>query len=238
MKYLPTLWSNARGSIGGTTYSQNRGGLYTKTRKTPSNPQSPLQQASRQAMAYCDAAWSGTLSQSERNSWILYGQTNPVRNTLGNTVVLSGLQIFLRVNIPLVMALGTSALRLSSPGAVSFLGGITFNSTPTVDAGTGVGGDAEVYMYLNIPGGPISGDVFFCYITAPCSNGSTPVHKNQATLIQATVDAVGWSSNPGFISCTDAFPTNRTSGSPWMIRAYWIRGSNLSAQAFAQGVTS
>lgn len=237
MKYLATNWSNSRGSIGGTTYSQNRSGLYTKNRTKPTYPKTPAQANSNAAFIACTTGWASMLSQTQRNGWTLYGQTNPVTNTLGQSIILSGLQIFCRVNIPLFIAGSYAAMQLTSPGSVTLLTPLTVNSATTVDKGTTLGGTGNVDFTVNFPGTMYGTDYVFFYITKPCSAGRTPVHQPQLFVYTGLLSGLGTPATTMTFTLADAFPLDRASGTPWYIKGYWIRDANLASYNYLQGST-
>ena len=42
--------------------------------------------------------WGSVLTQVQRSAWISFAGANPTRNVFGNTVVLTGLQMYMSVN--------------------------------------------------------------------------------------------------------------------------------------------
>lgn len=88
-----------RGSIGGTTYSRNRGGNYARAKTTPINPNTALQQTVRAAMAFLTDRWSQTLTAAQRTAWNLYGNSTAMQNRLGETVFLTGFNHYIRSNM-------------------------------------------------------------------------------------------------------------------------------------------
>jgi hypothetical protein len=85
------------GSIAGTTYAHNRGGPYARRRATPVNPSSTKQQAIRNILATCSAAWAG-LTDAQRAAWTDWAALNPVVNSLGQSQQLTGHQAFNQLN--------------------------------------------------------------------------------------------------------------------------------------------
>ena len=238
MKYLATQWSNARGSVGGTTYSQNRGGLYAKSRAKPVQPNTAPQLNCQGACKAVSQAWSASLTQTQRNGWILYGQTNPVTNSLGNSVILAGNMMFNRVNIPLFMAGGYPAMQLTAPGAVSLLVPFVIDSATAVAKGTTLGGTGLISWKLDFSVTMMTTDYLFLYITQPITAGRQPAHVQQRGVYAGLLGTLGSVSSPMSFTLADAWPLNRASGTSWMLRGYWIRGANLSSYAFLQGSTS
>jgi hypothetical protein len=104
MKYKSPLFSQASGSIGGTTFSHNRGGMYVRSRATPTDPGSARQQTLRAAMGSLAPYWGETLTADQRNAWRDYAANTAFVNVLGDTVYLTGQQQFLRANVPRLQA--------------------------------------------------------------------------------------------------------------------------------------
>lgn len=98
---------SASGSLGGITASHNRGGMYLKGRKVPTNPRTARQDEVRLLMANLMVLWSSTLTQAQRDAWNLYGSTVQVQDRLGNLIHLTGVNHFVRSNLCILQAGGT-----------------------------------------------------------------------------------------------------------------------------------
>jgi len=96
--FKSSLLAQASGSVGGTVYSHNRGGAYIRNRALVSNPNTDRQQAVRSAMSALSKMWGQSLTQPQRDSWTAYAANRPVTNRLGDSITLSGIAMFLRVN--------------------------------------------------------------------------------------------------------------------------------------------
>jgi hypothetical protein len=96
MKFTSPVFSAVSGSIGGTTFSHNKGGMYTRARAIPTNPNTLRQQDTRLQLGAAVSAWIEDLDASDRNSWNTYAANVPVTNKLGQTVNLSGQQHYVR----------------------------------------------------------------------------------------------------------------------------------------------
>lgn len=116
MKFKSQVLTQASGSIGGITYSHNRGGMYQRARSIPTNPNSTAQQLVRNAMASLVAAWTGILTAPERLAWETYAVNTPVSDTLGDPLTLTGQQMYIRCNTPRV-AFGATRI---DPGPTVF----------------------------------------------------------------------------------------------------------------------
>lgn len=104
MKFKSQVVTQASGSIGGTTYSHNRGGMYMRSRAVPTNPNSPQQQAVRTAVAALVSAWNNVLTAPQRLVWDTYAANTPVLNALGEPINAGGLGMYIRGNVPAIQA--------------------------------------------------------------------------------------------------------------------------------------
>lgn len=227
MKYLGTLSSDARGSLSGVTASKNRGGNYFRARKKPSVPNTPSQQAIKTALSSMAGVWSNVLTAAQQAGWTLYGQTNPVPNNLGQKIILSGMNTFQRVNIPLVAAAGLTAIQDTSPGAVPFIG------APTIGAASTVVHTGTTSIVLALSQAIALGDYIFIYLSRPVAIGKVAAHQ-PFKLAQAYKTVSG---DTGMTAKTltpaDPFAFNRKVGSPCLVKVVYISGSNVSSYGFA-----
>lgn len=99
---------DARGSIGGNTASRNRFGPYWRARVVPVNPNSVRQQAVRSAMIALTGRWSSTLTAIQRAQWDAYAEAIAWSNKLGATVKLTGFNMYIRSNMAVDSATGTT----------------------------------------------------------------------------------------------------------------------------------
>lgn len=74
--------------------------MYTRARANVTNPNTPRQQAVRNALSSLSQAWTSTLSQVQRESWSTYASNVSIINTLGAPINISGLAMFIRCNSP------------------------------------------------------------------------------------------------------------------------------------------
>lgn len=90
---------DARGSIGGTTFSKNRYGQYMRARTTPVNPDTDRQGEVRTAVQFLAPYWSSTLTAAQRAAWEVYAAAITRTNKLGEQIKLTGYNHFMRCNI-------------------------------------------------------------------------------------------------------------------------------------------
>lgn len=107
MKYKSNLISTASGSLAGTTFSRNRYGQYMRNRSIPTNPNSARQNTVRTLLANLTQYWGNTLTSTQRDQWAAYAANVPVLNTLGDQIYLTGLNMFVRSNLPNLQAGGS-----------------------------------------------------------------------------------------------------------------------------------
>ncbi len=167
MKFSSPVYSQASGSIAGLTYSRNRGGNYTRARVTPSNPQTAAQMVARGATSAVSTAWSG-LTGDQRNAWELYAASVPLVDRLGAQIQVSGINMFVRSNVPRVVA----GLGVVSDGPVD----LTLGETPTLDTPLVDVSTQLASCNANVTGGG-AGDFALLSITRPVSPSRTPAHE-------------------------------------------------------------
>lgn len=109
MLFKSQLITQASGSVGGLTYSHNSGGLYTRARSIPTNPNSPQQATVRANMGALVNRWNAVLTDAQRDAWYVYAANVTVTNRLGDQVTISGPAHYTRSNQPRLQA-GLSAI--------------------------------------------------------------------------------------------------------------------------------
>jgi len=137
--------SEARGKVSGNVFSKNKGGAIVRNRVTPINRRSTSQQNQRQQLAALSASWRG-LTEAQRVGWNAASPNFPQSDNLGQTIFLSGEQLYVRSNLNLIL-IGESqitdaptptsfdVLAFTSLTAAAGAGTISLAFTPTVPAG-------------------------------------------------------------------------------------------------------
>jgi len=97
MKIKSALATSISGSIGGLTGSHNRGGLYLRARRVPTNPNTYSQAIVRGILGAISSRW-GTLAASQHSAWNTFASNVPVINALGDSITLSGQQWYVKAN--------------------------------------------------------------------------------------------------------------------------------------------
>jgi len=94
MKFLDVPQS---GSIADRTHSHNRAGQYTRNRRSPVQPVGSGRRAIVRAnFASASAGWAG-LTSPQREAWTSFADSHPITDSLGQNVVLTGHQMYVRV---------------------------------------------------------------------------------------------------------------------------------------------
>ena len=133
MKFKSTILAQTSGSLDGTVFSHNRGGRYTRVRATPTNPNTPQQQAVRGFMSTLTNLWLSTLTQAERDAWDEYALQVPLLDRLGEPRNVGGIGMYCRSNIPRLQA---GEPRVDPAPTIFDLGGFTGPGIISVTAAT------------------------------------------------------------------------------------------------------
>ncbi len=160
MKFLGVPSS---GSIAGTTSSHNRAGQYTRNRRSPTQPVGTGRRAAIRTAFGAAAKAYAALTGAQQASWTAYAAMYPITDALGQSIKLTGQQMYVAINTQLlnvgaaqsatppvsnaVASAGVPTLTVVSAGAITL--------TP---AGGGLAGDFQVYAFS----APQSSGTSFC----------------------------------------------------------------------------
>lgn len=150
------------GSIAGTTSSHNRSGQYTRNRRSPVQPVGTGRRAAqRAAFGSASSAWA-SLSGANQASWIAFAAGHPVTDSLGQSITLTGHNMFVSCasqllncgqSLPTVPPVSTAtATPVVTAFTVTHLGVITV----TLDGS----GSADDFILLSFAA-PVSAGVTF-----------------------------------------------------------------------------
>lgn len=132
--------TQASGSVGGVTYTRTSSGLVMRARSVPVNPNTSLQQPAKTALTNAVAAWNETLSPAQRAAWETYAANVPVTNRLGDSINLSGQNMFVRTRAfaaQMNARFGIGSIPAGAPEQFN-LGTIGTIPAPTVDTTAGI----------------------------------------------------------------------------------------------------
>lgn len=91
------LGNPSSGSTANLTYSHNRAGQYTRNRRAPVQPVGTGRRAFiRAAFGASSTQWA-SLSAANQAAWISYAAAHPITDALGQTVTLTGQQMYVSV---------------------------------------------------------------------------------------------------------------------------------------------
>lgn len=129
------------GSIAGNTHARNRYGNYMRARTKPVNPNTSRQATARARIALLVQEWNDTLTAAQRTAWNSYADSVNWTNALGETINLSGFNMFVRSNMvrlycgAAIVAAGptTMALPAQDPVYAIAINGATNQFTITFD---------------------------------------------------------------------------------------------------------
>lgn len=170
MKYTSMVYSAASGSVGGLTYSRNRGGLYTRRRAIPTNPATEAQGIARTNMATAVSLWTNTLTSAQRAGWNTYAQNTPTVDVLGQAQTLSGQQMFVRNTTTRLVA-----------GLPNILAGPTASGlglTPSWDADPTIDDTQHLDGVATVTGAGVLGDLVV-YVSRPVTPSRTTAHETR-----------------------------------------------------------
>lgn len=168
-----------RGRLAGNVFSHNKGGDYVRLGTTPTNPQTSRQQTTRGILGGLASAWSQNLTPAQRDAWDVWASANPIKNSLGIDVTITGLAWFLKCNC-----------RLSDAGLENVV-------DPPVDPAPvslqtfSVDISAATTIDVTFTDDMLSDEAFILWTSLPVSVGSTP---NLAQCRLAGYSGVGQAS--------------------------------------------
>lgn len=187
MLFKSTLLSEASGSMAGLTFARNKGGMYIRQRAIPTNPGTPEQTAVRGAFEYLADMWKNGLTSTQRAGWELYAANVTMKNRLGASVKLSGMNHFIRTNLQgkiLSSVIGTAPTTfnigsLTTPSADTFAAGPPSTVNINYSAGddwytSGVPAQGHLYVYASRPQDTSVNFFKGPYQYAGKANGGTP----------------------------------------------------------------
>jgi len=151
-----------RGRLGADVFSHNKGGDYVRLGTAPTNPQTSRQQTTRAILGTHSTGWTSVLDEDQRAAWDVYAAANPIKNSLGQDVLISGLAWYVKCNSRLTDA---ALVEIELPPVLGAPGAFDTLSVDILDAATGTVTftpvlDADQAAQL--------------WVSLPVSSGSTP----------------------------------------------------------------
>jgi hypothetical protein len=178
-KFTPgAVVSEIRNKIAATVFTKNAAGAAIRNRVTPVNRRSTNQSNRRQRLASLASSWRG-LTDAQRASWNAASASFPTQDNLGQTIFLTGEQLYIRCNANLLL-IGQAQIT-SAPTPTSFavlaLGAISF------DASSGTA--TVAFTPTPVP----AGYTLVIRATAPVSAGKSFVSQSEFKFIQVVAAA-------------------------------------------------
>lgn len=207
--------ADMRNKLNGSVFSKNRGGSYVRTKVTPVNPQTDAQQSVRGRFGAFAAAWRG-LTEAERQSWIDAAPSFPVTDIFGSSKILSGSQLYSKLNLNLAQAGQTEITTAPTPADIPSLIGLSLSATDT----PGLTFDADLQ---DVPAG-FSAVVF----ATPNYGAGISFVKNKFRFITALAAAAAMDP-ANILAAYQAVFGNPIAGQKISIRVFLV--SNTTGQA-------
>lgn len=150
--------TDMRGKSGGHVYARNRYGAFKRTKVTPTNPQTSYQMQQRQYFGSNSQSWRG-LDEDQRAAWIALAPSLPVQDVFGNSRVLTGQALFIRLNTNLALTNSDLIQDAPTPVALPTISGLTLSITAegayNVTVGTiGDTSDVKALLFATPPVSP------------------------------------------------------------------------------------
>jgi len=90
--------ADARNAVGGVVYSRNTWGAYIRQKVSPVQPRTPRQVEMRANLTELSKRWGTVLTEEQREAWRQFAAAFPIVDVFGNTVSLTGIAAYQRVN--------------------------------------------------------------------------------------------------------------------------------------------
>lgn len=212
----------ASGAVGSVVASHNRGGQYLRARVTPTNPNTPRQAAIRAALGGAIQQWTQGLTGAQRDGWRLYAQNTPTTNRLGDTIHLTGQNMWVR-QAAIIRQFQTSGLTgAAGPNPVAPtifntgepVSGIS-NATQQPNIITVSGGNATFTVQF---GSPLSAAGTTLLYVGAAQNKNRAFYKGPYQLASQTGFASGLNTNAFAIQLSQ--PTQYCSSYPMVPNSY------------------
>lgn len=123
-----SIVADIRGSVGNEIYSRGPGGLYVKSRTSPAQPASAYRDATQATFTALTQAWSGTLTESQRQTWRQYANTWKTPNRLGRQIQTPGLCHFVKCNFYPHLVTALIPFLTAPPGGPTHIPSFTFTA--------------------------------------------------------------------------------------------------------------
>ena len=90
--------ADMRNAFAGQVHSRNTYGNYIRQKVSPVQPRTPRQQQLRSQLSDLAKRYSTLLTDEQRNEWINFAAANPVVDVFGDSITLTGINMYQKVN--------------------------------------------------------------------------------------------------------------------------------------------
>jgi len=91
--------ADMRNAFAGQVHSRNTFGNYIRQKVSPVQPRSPRQLEIRSYLTDLAKRYSTVLTEEQRLAWINFAASNPVIDVFGDSIVLTGMNMYQKVNV-------------------------------------------------------------------------------------------------------------------------------------------
>lgn len=136
------LVNDVRNKQGGTVFSKVRYGAINRRKVSPVQPRTSFQTQVRSLFTLLSKRWATTLTATQRAGWISLAASNPRSNVFGNSIILTGLQMYQSLNRNLqtigvtIIDDAPATLSVGAPGTITLANAAGPPVTFTADGGT------------------------------------------------------------------------------------------------------
>lgn len=170
-----TIVNDARGKIDGIVFSKSRSGAYVRGKVSPSQPQTNKQSTRRTFFTQATRRWTAELSDAQRFAWDSLAKFTPVKDRFGHSIILTGHQLYVRLNATLYFYTGTP--QDDPPSDLSVEAILTFSAVADASAST---------LALTFTPSPVPTDTTFAFFATPqLPSGRQSVASRFSYLTQA-----------------------------------------------------
>lgn len=156
----PSLSIEARGTTGPIVFAVGISGPSARRRSRPVRRVRSTQPKNRTILGFCSRFW-GVLSDAQREAWRDYAVDHPIKNSLGDSFVMSGINAFIMLNSRAIRIQGSGGLMGLPPSEAPAAGCLLL----TASTGVGVPGDVDLIWTMN--GVPAAADFNEVWIAGP-----------------------------------------------------------------------
>lgn len=103
MKFKSQVYTQTSGSVGGLTYSRNKGGMYCRARRIPVNPNTAYQATVKNLLSQLQTYWQA-LNNTQRNAWAVWAANMTFTNVMGDAESYTPVNCYILCNLQRLQA--------------------------------------------------------------------------------------------------------------------------------------